>query len=80
MLASPRSRVGGSSANSPAPKTQPFGGNCHTGHVNFDFRLRGKMRPACGGEGALESRSLGSGVKEHSFSPDECEPDGREVM
>ncbi|HEV7224618.1 MAG TPA: hypothetical protein VGN42_18050 [Pirellulales bacterium] len=80
MLASLRSRVGGGWTNSPAPKNQPFGGKCRLASVDFDVQLGGKMRPACGGEGALESRSLGSGVKEHSFMPDECEPEGREVI
>ena len=67
MLASLGSRVGGGSANSPAPRNQPFDGKCRIIQVNFDFRLGGKMRPAGGAKArwspvrwAAESRTIRS--------------------
>jgi len=62
-----------------APPSQPMGGRCRRPRVVFDVLLGGKLQPDYRGKGSFESRWEGGATMDHSFSPDECEPEGREV-
>jgi hypothetical protein len=59
---------------------QPFGGTCRKGSVVFDDLLGEKCSRPAGAKAILESRWEGGETRRHSFLPDECQPDGREVM
>lgn len=63
-----------------APCFQPFGGSCRKGSVVFDVLWGEKRSRPAGAKALLESRWEGGETRQHSFSPDECQPEGREVM